>query len=174
MRRLLTIGGCGLIIVLALVVVMNASERQRAVRYTGAQAPLAIADKGGRDYCQLTGFNGTPSFFITDYGTGDQTVQYIDPVDCGATTTYPFEITSLDFSLWDDGGAMSYPVLVDVVVYDMATPGNPCAGPGAELCRTTAVCTQAAFNYPSVGTVSLSGPCCVNGSFFIGIEYTII
>jgi len=91
--------------------------------------------KDAANACTLTKA-GIPSFYSNIYASGDVTVTYYDPVACGDTPTYPFKITSLDFTLFDHAGAV-WPVLVDVVVYHMAVPGDTSGGPGAELCRSS-------------------------------------
>ena len=48
----------------------------------------------------------------------------------------------------------------------------PSGGPGAVLCRSSVSADQATFGYPNVGSVAIPGPCCVDGPFFMGLEYT--
>lgn len=122
------------------------------------------------DYCGLAKTNGTGAYVI-NYLPGWQTVTYFDPVTCPGAPTYPFEITALSFTLYDAYISSPWPYPVDVVVYDMLQSGDPCQGPGAELCRFTVVCDQAAFEYPSVGTATFPEVCCVNGPFFIGLDF---
>lgn len=124
----------------------------------------------GRVACQLTDFNGTAAYYFADWPTGRQWIQYFDPTDCGSYPTYPFEITSLDLSLWDDGNGVQWPVEISVVVYSPVDYMEPCSGPGEELCRMSVVCNQADFEYPTVGSIDLD--CCVYGTFYIGVEYT--
>jgi len=130
-----------------------------------------------RDACQLTEFNGNPvRYNQSGYYTGFQTVQIFDPQDCGADSTYPFEITSLDFLLYDDGSGIQWPVVVDIVVYDLYNDGGGCWGPGNELCRFSTTCDETTFSfeaaYPAIASVVFPEPCCVESLFCIGIEYT--
>ena len=114
--------------------------------------------------------------YSSGYQTGDRTVAYFNPAECAASPL-PFEISSLSFVLLDpfpawDPRDYKWPVQLDVVVYDMYDPLDSCIGPGAELCRVQVMCDSATFAYPNVGTVNFAVPCCVDGPFFIGIEYT--
>ncbi len=114
--------------------------------------------------------------YSSGYQTDDRTVCYYDPAECGAPT-YPYEVNSLSFVLLDpfdiwDPRVYKWPVELDVILFDAYDPVDSCLGPGAELCRVSVTCDSASFAYPEVGTVTFSTPCCVDGPFFIGIEYT--
>lgn len=123
------------------------------------------------DYCGLAKTNGAAAYLYGGYVPPIQTVTYFDPTVCPGVPTYPFEITSFSFTLYDWAGN-TWPYPIDVVVYDMAVSGDPCQGPGAELCRFTVSCDQASFSYPNVGTAVFPQVCCVNEPFFIGLQYT--
>jgi PKD repeat protein len=130
-----------------------------------------------QEACQLTEFNGIARWVMFYWDIGDGSVQYYDPADCGASTTYPFRITSLQFSLYTSTANpsytyMSFPVAMDVVVYDLAESGDPCDGPGNIIYRFPFSADQASFKYPNVGTATFPGKCCVNRPFFVGVEYT--
>lgn len=110
------------------------------------------------------------------YDLGQRTVTYFDPTQCD-TVVYPFEITGLSFTLLDpydmyDPRPYKWPVLLDVVVFNLAYSTDSCYGPGAELCRVSLVCDSVTYAYPEVATVVFPTPCCVEGPFFIGVEYT--
>ena len=99
---------------------------------------------------------------------------YFDPAVCGSPT-YPFEITGVSFTLLDPPASIDlryykWPVRVDVVVY---APNGPvaCYGPGQEMCRVPLTADSATFAFPNVGTVGFAEPCCVDGPFFVGIDY---
>ncbi len=123
------------------------------------------------DYCLLTKTCNIPGYYNPGLVTGDRAITYYDPWAVCPAPTYPLEITTLWITLYDDG-ALPFPVQVDFVVYDMLIPGDPCAGPGAELCRETFICDAATYEYPTVGPLTYSTPCCVNGPVYIGIEYS--
>ena len=131
-----------------------------------------------KDSCTL--YKHWPEDTILGYYSGyhyeERTVTYFDPTECG-TPAYPFEITEFSFTLFDppdiyDPRAYKWPVLVDVVVYDLYNSSDSCLGPGAELCRIPLSCDSATYAYPEVVTVGFPTACCVDGPFFIGIEYT--
>lgn len=114
--------------------------------------------------------------YSSGYQTGDQTVAYFDPAECGGTTD-PFEVTGISFSLVDplqhwDPRDYKWPVAVDIVLYDLGAPNDSCLGPGDELCRVSIQADSATFAYPQIGTVNFTTPCCIDGPLFIGIEYT--
>ncbi len=114
--------------------------------------------------------------FYSGYIQGEQTMMYVDPAVCGAPT-YPFEIVEFSFLLFDppdgyDPRPRKWPLLLDVVVYDMSLPGDSCGGPGAELCRIPLECDSATYNFPNISTVTFPAPCCVDRPFYIGVEYT--
>lgn len=119
--------------------------------------------------CTLKKHNDTVSGYWSGYADGIRTVTYFDPAACGGSI-YPFEIQALSFTLYDPGG-YQWPVTVDVVVYDRPNSGDPCDGPGSELCRFTISCDSATWAFPNVGTAWFPAVCCVNRPFFIGIEY---
>lgn len=118
--------------------------------------------------CQLSKYELGNPWYNSNWHPGDRAVTFFDPIDCPGTTTYPFDITSLDFQLHVYAG--SYPVDVDIVVFDMLDPDDECQGPGAELYRFSYSCDES-FQFPNVGTAPFPEPCCVEGQFFIGIEY---
>jgi thrombospondin type 3 repeat protein len=116
----------------------------------------------------VLGYNST-------YDSGQITVTYFDPIECGAPA-YPFEVTALTFTMLDpndiyDPRQFKWPVQVEVVLYDVLSLDS-CFGPGAELCRVPVECDSATFAHPNAGTVTFPTPCCVDRPFFIGVEYT--
>jgi hypothetical protein len=156
------------LLVLSLAMLAGSEEGQRAMRITDVQTGDVPSV---RDACQMTKFNGTPAY-VPYLWSGTQAIQYFDPADlCAGVPTYPFEITSLTFTLYSVGEE-AYPVPLDIVVYDVAPSGLPCDGIGAELCRVSAMADSLSFQYPNLGTVTFPSPCCVNGPFFLGIEMT--
>ncbi len=130
------------------------------------------------DTCTLFRHDDTGSTFgfYSGYQSGMQTILYIDPAECG-TPTYPFEIQKFLFTLLDppdeqDPGDYHWPIEIDIVVYDLRPSGDSCEGPYTELCRQSIVADSATFAFPEVGSIEFPSPCCVDGPFFIGIEYT--
>jgi hypothetical protein len=167
-KRLLVLS-LGLLLVFALVIFASTGDRLQRL-------PASVVDQAvqppeaSKDACQMTRYNGTPAW-VPYLWSGCQSVQYFDPeVLCTGVPTYPFEIQSLTFPLYSLGEE-PYPVALDVIVYDMAPSGLKCDGPGAELCRFSTSADSLSFQYPSLGTVTFPTPCCVDGPFFIGVEY---
>jgi hypothetical protein len=116
--------------------------------------------------CIMTNTTGDNSWvFQQGFVIGEGLYTFYNPeVDCGSQA-YPFELGGFRFMF---GGSTSTKD-VDVVVYDVAPSGDSCDGPGTELFRFTTSATgnnsvPNAFEFPS-------GQCCVNGPFFIGLEF---
>jgi Dockerin type I domain len=124
-----------------------------------------------RASCTMVKHNGTAYSYWSGYMVGRGTFTYFDPeVECGASP-YPFQITDFSFTLYDPGGYV-WPAQLDIVVYDPDTSGYICNGPTVELFRYSASASQAYFEYPTMGTVTIDSLWCVDGPFFIGLEYT--
>ncbi|MCP4706832.1 MAG: hypothetical protein GY865_19715, partial [candidate division Zixibacteria bacterium] len=175
MNRKLLLMSIGLIFLLTIAIIAASGER-RGEAIKVEIIPGSMQLDTDRAACQMYKFdpNTTSITYLTGYGNGDGIVTYFDPTDaaangCGVAAVYPFEISSLTFMLWNQDGAV-WPVGIDVVVYDLATPGDPCGGPGALLCSETVSCDLATFG-GTFGTVTFSSPCCVSGPFYIGIHY---
>ncbi|MEW5923038.1 MAG: dockerin type I repeat-containing protein [Candidatus Zixiibacteriota bacterium] len=169
MKRLLMLSS-GLIIILALVLAASTGDKPEISRIPEADQ-FGVAPPGlMKAACQLTKFNSPPTYYLSWLALGDIVIEYFDPAACGVDPTYPFEITSFSFTLYT-WTTVQWPVTLDVVVYDLAVAGDDCGGPGQELCRTSITCSQPEFEYPNIGTVYFPTPCCVNGPFYIGLEY---
>ncbi len=130
-----------------------------------------------RDACEMSKHwaNDTILGFNSAYDFEHKTVTYFTPTDCGSPA-FPFQITGFSFTLLDppdyiDPRPYKWPVTVDVVVYAPYFWLDTCSGPGDELCRISVVCDSATWAYPNVGTVDFPASCCVNGPFFMGVEY---
>jgi hypothetical protein len=169
MSKKLLIASFGLILLLAMSLTATAGEKPRATAIPEGQIFKIPAPEGAKDACALNKA-GAASYYFSGFVLDDANVTFYNPVTCGFTPTYPFEITGFSFTLYNDG-SMVWPVVMDVVVYDMAVAGDSCAGPGAELCRMTVTCDAATFGYPTYGTVAFATPCCVNGPFYAGVQY---
>jgi hypothetical protein len=108
--------------------------------------------------------------FSSTLSEGERMVTLFDPATCGSPT-YPFSIDSLSFTLIHFTGAQ-WPLTLDVVVYSPQTVNDSCEGPSVEMCRQQVICDSADFAFPNVGSVGLTVPCCVDGPFLIGVEYS--
>lgn len=100
----------------------------------------------------------------------DKFVTYFDPSVCPDFECL-FEITSLRFGFVNITGS-SWPLSIDVVVYDLADSTDKCIGPGTEKYRFNIQCDQNSFAIPSLGTAIFPVPCTLSTDFFIGIEYS--
>lgn len=147
-------------------------EKQKATPIEDRVSVKPPEPRVALDACALAKTNGTLSSYFSGFGLGMINITYFDPIVCTGVPTYPFEITAFSFSLYDNGSGVQWPVQVDIVVYDLAVPGDPCSGPGQELCRHTVSCDEATFSFPEMGTVDFPTACCVVGPFYIGLEYT--
>ncbi|UCD18572.1 MAG: hypothetical protein JSV44_06620, partial [Candidatus Zixiibacteriota bacterium] len=168
-KKVLTVSTV-LAILLASLPTAAVAERPTAMRIPDVQPAQPPDFRDAKAACTMTEFIG-PETWVPYCNSGDWLVQYFDPVEQCTAPIYPFEITALEFTLYDVAEE-PFPVPLDVVVYDLAPSGLLCDGPGPELCRVSAVADQATFEYPNLGTVTFPTPCCVNRPFFIGIEFT--
>lgn len=91
---------------------------------------------------------------------------YVDPTACGGAV-YPFEITSLSFTLINSVGIL-WPGYMDVIVYDMAVPGDSCSGPGDIICHYAFYPEEADFRYPNIGAYVFPIPAVLKGHFISG------
>jgi hypothetical protein len=163
-----------LILSLALILALTAAimaalkEPQKAERIPGE--PIPLIGTLPKAPCALQETNGSPAYYFTAFVNGMAMATFFNPVTCGSIPTYPFEIQSMSFTLYDFGGCQ-WPVVVDIVVYEPLVGGDSCSEPGIEKCRVTATCDQATFGYPNFGTVYFSDACCVSNPFYIGIQY---
>ncbi|MBU8933172.1 MAG: dockerin type I repeat-containing protein [candidate division Zixibacteria bacterium] len=170
MLRKLIIASIGMLTVLAVMLMAASGDRFKVTQIDGSGAVQAPSYKGP---CTLTKTNSTAaSYWGSGYEAGIGTYTYFNPGTCPDLPPYPFEITDFSFVLYDDGDDV-WPAQVDIVVYDLAQPPDSCSGPGTELCRYSVTADQTTFGYPTVGTFDFPpGGCCVNGPFYIGLEYT--
>ncbi len=142
------------------------------VQYQSVEDAVNVQFPVSRAACTMSKGTGAAASYWDSYEAGTGTYTYFDPlIECGAAA-YPYELQSISFPLYDDGSGIVWPAQIDIVVYDMLDVGDPCTGPGAELCRFAVTADQPTFGYPNVGTVSFPSPCCINGPVFIGFEYT--
>ncbi len=151
---------------LLLPVVVDAAEFDRAISISPASTPL-FDSSASKANCTLSKHNGTLSFYSDRYGPGMRTVTYFDPTAC-ERASYPFSILNLQFTLYD-AGSRPWPLKLQVVIYASST--DTCLGPSQELYRFPVRCDSATFRDPHVGTAWLPIPLCVNGPFYIGVEY---
>ncbi len=162
-KSLLLLIGVILILVLSLMAAGDGKREAKSVEL------LPLEYTPARAACTMALNSGTADGYFSGWTADEIIVEFFDPANFCAAPLYPFEITALSFPLYDFAGAV-WPATIDVVVLEADLSSITCPVPGAELCRFSAVCTQADFD-GVVGTLAFPTPCCVNGPFFIGIEY---
>ncbi len=172
MNRKLLLLSIGLVLILAVALVAAVGDKPKMIPIPDRQE---LQLPSSRASCTMNHTNGVGDSYHS-FGAGSRIVSLFDPTDpvtsgCGIAAAYPFEITAFSFTLVAILMA-TWPANVDVVVYDLDPTGDPCAGPGAELCRYSIVADETTYGYPTVGTFTFPTPCCANRPFFIGLEYT--
>ena len=164
--RVLLLPAALLVVAVFWVIASASGLEQKASSFAGEQANFNVGQS--RAACSMTYSSTTIASYFGGFTAGMQNVSYFDPAAFCTPPVYPFEITSFSFPLLDVDGSFVWPVTVDVVVYDA---GVICDGPGGELCRFQVVADSATYAFPNVGTATFPVPCCVDGPFYIGLEY---
>ena len=115
--------------------------------------------------CRLTNVTSTASWtFQAGFVSGEGIYTFFNPgEDCG-TAAYPYEVMTFQFMMGGSTGQVS----VDIVAYD-AVSADSCLGPGVELFRTT-IQIQGNSTVPQLYDF-LPGALCVDGPFFMGLEF---
>jgi len=167
-KALLLLSGL-LLMALFSVLAANADIRQSATM-VAVESQQTVQAPVSRAACMMARHDGVLMYYATNCQTGIGFYTYFNPTLMCATPTYPFEITSFSFTLFDPGGYV-WPAQMDVVVYAVTQQPDSCTGPGVELCRYPIVADAATYGYPNVGTYTFPSACCVNSSFFVGVEY---
>lgn len=179
--RLFTVLSCLLLLasVTSAETCLKSSERTQSVELQPLKEAVPLSPDGSqKSLCEIVRFieNDTVLGYSSTFETGERVVMYVDPAEC-EPSPYPYELISLSFTLLDpndiwDSRTFKWPVQLDVVVFDLYMEGDSCLGPGQELCRKSIVADSQNYAYPIVATVGFDTPCCLNGPFFVGIEYT--
>jgi hypothetical protein len=125
---------------------------------------------GTRAPCTLEKDNGTASGYWSNFEAGFGVYTYFDPeVECGASA-YPFEITSVSFTLYDPGGYV-WPVSMTVEVWQPAVSSSPCSGIAALIGSENVLADEATFAFPGWGTATLVEPICIAEPVYIRLQY---
>ncbi len=132
---------------------------------TGSVSSAPIVSLNTDAPCRMTNVTSTTSWsFQAGFVSGEGIYTFFNPSeDCG-TAAYPYEVLSFQFMM---GGAASQ-VIVDIVAYD-AISSDSCLGPGAELFRTS-IQVRGNNSTPQLYNF-LPGALCVDGPFFMGLEF---
>lgn len=153
---------------LFLITVAFAGLKQQPTRIIPIEKPLILSKSQSQTPCGLDKA-GPLAGWVPGWQPGESVITYFDPSECGAPT-YPFSINSFEFTLYAPNDDYQWPVTVSIVVYD--NNGDSCNGSGQELCRHMVMCGEDVFRSPNVGSYQFPEPCCVEGPFYIGIEYS--
>jgi hypothetical protein len=117
---------------------------------------------------------GSSNPWWTAFGLHHGCFTYFDPVEECGEAVYPYQLTDFEVCLYDGepvGECWASAVYFDIIVFEVSPSGNPCDGPGAEICRMPAAAVDRVDCF-LCGTITLDFPCCVEGPVFIGILYT--
>jgi len=129
------------------------------------------------EVCQMRRDGDLPSFLCPTFATGERVAIYYDPADavygCDASP-YPFEIQSICVALADTPPVFvaNWPVGVRLSIYSVDDTNPECPVPDEELCFI--VPPPLADIWPNIHTVELPDYCCVDGPFFVVLEYTAV
>jgi hypothetical protein len=129
-------------------------------------APVAQpVPSGAKDFCDLFYTNWVPVYFYSSWKYGDKVAIYFDPEDCAYPVNYPFQLTGVNFYLYDHAGvgACSLRFSAEVVCPDI------CDGPGIEIWKSRTYYVQSF--YPDVKSVIFEDTVCLDKPFFFNFEF---
>ena len=117
--------------------------------------------------CEMQNDNGSAASYFGSWEIGDQNATYLDPADLcpHCTPVYPLRIEKVKGKFYDFAGAGQ----VDVIVHLYEVGAQLCYGPGAAFYSYGPV-TVTDF-HPNWAEIVLPEVLCVNGPFFLAIEY---
>jgi hypothetical protein len=125
----------------------------------------SILEAGSREFCLLQYDNGQAFTYFPNWNPGDRNVIYFDPEVCGVPYAFPFQITDVEFSLFNHAEVESTQVR-----FNLWTMGDDlCDGPQTEI-WTSSVYTITTF-YPDWALVSFTDSVCADEPFFFAVEY---
>lgn len=136
-------------------------------------SPPALAKPAA--VCQMRRDNNLPSFLSPAYVAGQKVAIYYDPADavygCNPAP-YPFEIHTISVALADTPPTFvaNWPVGVRLAIYTVDNTIQGCPVPDVELCYVEP--PPLADIWPNIHTIELPDYCCVDGPFFVVLEYT--
>ncbi len=122
---------------------------------------------GGKDYCFLAHTNWNPLRYFGSWNVGDKVAIYFDPTDCGYPQNYPFQLTDVEFYLYNfaGAGACSVRFSVEVVCPDI------CDGPGIEIYKSPIYIITTFFPDPVTIYFPVGDTICLDKPFFFNLEY---
>jgi hypothetical protein len=134
----------------------------------GSKASATVRVLEPSDECELKRDDGSVSSYFSGYSVGDQNAMLMDPeamcVGCGPNV-YPFKLEQVKVRMYDFAGVGG----VNVIFHLYEFTGEACDGPGAEIYQFPASVTT--FYPEDFITFDLPEPQCVNGPFWLALEY---
>lgn len=125
-------------------------------------SPLKAKSK---EVCLLQYDNGTTLTYFPNWKAGDKNAIYFDPQICAVPYALPFQVTDVEFLLFNHAGVESTQVR-----FSLWTAGAAlCDGPQTEIWSSD-IYTVNTF-YPNWGLVSFTDSVCADEPFFFGVEY---
>ncbi len=119
--------------------------------------------------CSLKNHVPTAMAYYSGIQAGYRFASYMNPANCIGSLDYPYSIYFVSFPLLHFTGAR-WPLGIQLQVWS-ANPGDSCAGPQELLHSRHYLLDSASFMAPKVGVIQLVDPVCVDGAFYISIEY---
>jgi hypothetical protein len=157
-----------------ILISFSLATAQRSAEMTQREATPIPADKlvpitppaaaGEKDSCFLWYTAWSPTYYLSGWNVGDKLAIYFDPTEC-PSPEYPFQLTDVEFMLYDFAGVDSVDVRfsVEIVCPDI------CDGPGIEIWKSQ-VYTITTF-YPDLVTIYFPDTVCLDKPFFFNLEY---
>jgi hypothetical protein len=168
MRKLTTLAVTGSIMLFLLPLFALADELQTIPIPAEEAGLLQTGDM--RASCRLRNDSGIPDSYWSGFEFAYGVFSYFDPEEECGPSAYPYEITSVSFTLYDPGG-YDWPVPILILIQTPNETASPCSGIGPEIGSEFITADQATFAYPNWGTVTLETPVCINEPVFIGVFY---
>jgi len=124
--------------------------------------------------CTMRRDSNLPSFLNPSYEVGQKVALYYDPTNteygCGVDAL-PFEIQHVWVALADSPPEFvaNWPVNIRIAIYSVDDSQPACLEPGAEIYGQDV--NGLTDDWPNVYPIELTEPFCVNGPFFLVMEY---
>ncbi len=116
-------------------------------------------------FCLFQYDDGTALTYFPNWNPGDKVAIYFDPQECGVPYPFPFQITDVEFLLFNHAGVESTEVRFSV----WSIGSDICEGPQTEV-WSSSVYTVTTFS-PDWTGVSFADYVCVDEPFFFTLEY---
>jgi hypothetical protein len=170
-----------MILLLGFVFLMNQRavgiERLRPERIPNDRisVPLLSGQEIIPTFCTVQNDSGGSKWYAAGFDSGMAVAVYMDPAKCISEGIYPFKITDVHFSLYDNPIGWSWPVNIQINIKEMVQL-NKCLSPDTLISLVSQSLTIPidSSDYNLQGrpmNVSLNSPCCVHQPFFLEIKY---